>query len=484
MPRSWDGTMTDVRLIWPPWPYRAGFCITDDTDGAQPESVRIVYDLLRSLNLKTTKTVWAFEPEEPSGIPPTSDSNLRGVTLADSDYLDYCKLLASEGFEIALHGASAGNNRRERTIAAFELMDREFAAGESGRGGYRGTFVCHARNADNLYWQEKVVSSPPLRRLLRIYSRHKTFGEVEGTPYFWGDICSDRVGQVRLFRTRHPNTLSVNPSMPYFDRAKPFVGGWFSATKRSFHDCTTDNALDRIAAEYGLTVLSQYMHRYANLSGGNPIPEFRNDAERLAADSRILVDSVGAIMARLKAMQSVFLGYRQNELMLFNAGSEEVRDLQVLLEGTATMTDADHTAEGPVSEERRGLVRVPLLRPGERIGVRCNESLQGTGRTALRLDPMGRGEADFGHGRFYSNIGSEDWYKEGTRIPAGSFATIFEPGLSRLRPFSQAGSGEVARMLAHQAGIIVREVLQGERQIGTEPIPGTNDLPAEAMGGW
>jgi hypothetical protein len=52
-----------ARLPGVPWPLRAGFCITDDTDAAYLQSVRTVYDCLREWGLRTTTTVWPFIPE-------------------------------------------------------------------------------------------------------------------------------------------------------------------------------------------------------------------------------------------------------------------------------------------------------------------------------------------------------------------------------------------------------------------------------------
>jgi len=110
--------MPRAELRWPPHPYRGGFCITDDTDTAELETVRIVYDFLAAQGLRTTKTVWAFPPEEPCGIPGLPDSIQRGITLADPDYLRYCEQLARQGFEVTLHGATAGNNRSATTRRA------------------------------------------------------------------------------------------------------------------------------------------------------------------------------------------------------------------------------------------------------------------------------------------------------------------------------------------------------------------------------
>src|SRR5438876_888015 len=177
-----------------------------------------------SLGLRATKTVWVFPPEEPSGIPGLPTSITHGVTLADPAYLNYCRTLASRGVEIALHGATAGNNRRELIQRAFAVMDANFPPAS--------TYICHAKNADNPYWQEKVVARGPLALALRLYARgHHCSGENPASPYFWGDLCRQRLLYIRLLRTRRINTLAANPSMPYFEREKPLVPGWFSATE-------------------------------------------------------------------------------------------------------------------------------------------------------------------------------------------------------------------------------------------------------------
>ena len=149
--------MRTAKVIWAPYPYRAGFCVTDDTDAATLESVKAVYEFLSTVGLRTSKTIWAFKPSEPCGIPPLPESIQRGITCEDPDYLRYCQRLRERGFEICLHGASAGNNVRARTIAAFEVLERHF--------GRAGTYVCHAKNAENIYWHEKVAPPGPMRWL-------------------------------------------------------------------------------------------------------------------------------------------------------------------------------------------------------------------------------------------------------------------------------------------------------------------------------
>src|SRR6266545_3980467 len=294
--------MAAARLVWPPYPYQAGFCITDDTDAATLESVQIVYDFLSSIRLLTSKTVWVFEPEEPCGIPPLPPSIQRGITLQDSRYLDYCRKLAARGFEICLHGASAGNNRRERTARALQFVAEQF--------GPAGTFICHAKNAENIYWHEGVVPWGALRWALSRLSRYRCSGEDPESPYFRGDLCREHVRHIRLFRTRKIDTLAANPSMPYFEAEKPFVRGWFGATKRSFRDCTTAEALEELKRGHGLCVLYQYMHRYADVAANRPDRGFQEAAERLMGTPGILVATVSDVMSRLRTIQGMFVAHR------------------------------------------------------------------------------------------------------------------------------------------------------------------------------
>src|SRR5437667_2470462 len=282
--------MIPVKLLWTPHPHRGGFAIVDHTDGASLEGVRIVYDFLDSLGLRATKTVWVFEPEGPSGIPPLPASVLRGVTLETRAYREYCAELVRRGFEIALHGASAGNNRRDRTLAAFERLERELKTGAR-------TYVCHAKNAENPYWQARAVDRSPLRWVMKLVaSRHRCSGEIPTSPYFWGDVCRERVRYVRLFRTAQLNTLAANPSMPYFEREKPYVRGWFTMTDRSLGDATRPEALAMLSHENGLCILRQHLARHADPESWSVRPGFEAAMRRLRGAPDLWVDTAGAML--------------------------------------------------------------------------------------------------------------------------------------------------------------------------------------------
>jgi hypothetical protein len=362
-----------AKLVWPPHPYKAGFCITDDTDAATFEQVKAVYDFLLSRNFRTTKTVWAFKSTDRCGIPPVPDSALRGITLEDQRYLKYCKVLHEHGFEICLHGASAGNNTRESTLKAFDFLERHI--------GPSDTFICHSKNADNLYWEDRVTSLPVLHWLLKHYSKQSCSGEVESSPFFWGDICKERINQVRLFRTRCLNTLKSNPSMPYFDRRKPYVNGWFTATKRRIIDCAAEPARETLKRNYGLTVLYQYLFRYADPKTLTLDPRFTNAVDAIAGDPEILVDTVSHLMRRLRLMQGLFIAHDRRRFWLINTNKEDVRDVQIALSGPVARVSSDQ----PVNIHGDRLI-LPVVPATGIVAVETGPALHFQGRRCKALD--------------------------------------------------------------------------------------------------
>jgi hypothetical protein len=366
--------MSRAELRWPPHPYRAGFTITDDTDASELGPVRAVYDTLAAHDVRVTRTVWAFPPEEPCGIPPMPAQMQRGVTLADADYLHYCESLAARGFEIALHGATAGNNRRSLIERAFARLDRHFPPAS--------TYICHGKNADNPYWQEKAVPRGPLRWASAGFARaYACSGEDPASPYFWGDLCRERVRYIRLYRTREPNVLAVNPSMPYFEPEKPFVRGWFSACKRSFAHVTGHDILTSLERDWGLCVLYQYLFRWADAGTGAVRPEFAAGVRRLREHPRVWCDTASKLLDRLRLMHGVFVSARGPELWLVNTNPEPVERLQV----ETAARPAEPT--GGVHAEA-GVLVVRALAAGERRRIVCDRPVEARGRHAVPLsDP-------------------------------------------------------------------------------------------------
>ncbi len=431
--------MTEARLRWPPYPYRAGFTMTDDTDDADLERVRIVYRALAEAGIRITKTVWVAPPEERCGIPPLPDRILEGITLEDPDYLRWCEQLGTQGFEIALHDPTAGNNRRALYERAFALLDRHFPPAH--------THIAHARNADHLYWQEGVVARGPLRWLLdRVARRHQSSGHEPASPYFWGDLCQQRIRYMRLFRTRALDTLSVNPSMPYFEREKPFVRGWFSATKRSFTAATSETALAALVRDWGLCMLYQYVCRWGDPATGRPLPAFAAGVARLAAARAVWTEPASVLLDRLRHIQGVFMAARGATLHVLNTDSERLDHIQI----------ETHARPSCAHDRARwidGVLVIDSLEAGESLALALDRTVQVTGRQSVHHDdPQSAGlHHDFGHGTL-------EW-----DVTSGRWRLAFAPGLETLRPRSRASDAELTRLFLGQAAIVAREVLLGRR---------------------
>ena len=321
-----------MRLVWLPGIFEAGIAITDDPDNGSFAHFKKIYDLLLTLHVLTSRAMWVFEPIEPTGTPPL---NIRiwAPLLSDRECLNYCKELHGEGFEICLHGASSGNNTRERTVAALEFLEREI--------GPTRTFIFHSKNAENLYWDYKCAPSPLLSALVRLYSKNTCFGEVEGSKYFWGDICRSKISYSRLFRTRQLNTLEFNPSMPYHDFSMPYINYWFSATKGYLARLFEPKAIDALCRQNGACVLYQYLHKYVD-EKGKVDPRVRECLERVALDSRILFSPVSALMDRLKQFQLLQLAPYKGTALVINASKKPVDSVQLVLESQESVGQSAH----------------------------------------------------------------------------------------------------------------------------------------------
>jgi hypothetical protein len=462
-----------AKVIWPPYPYKAGFCVADDPDAATFEQTKAVCDFLMSRSFVITKAVWPFRPTEKCGIPPTPSSTLRGITLEDSAYLSYCKELHSQGFELCLHGASAGNNVRERTRDAFDFLTNHIAPSE--------TFICHSKNADNIYWEDKTTSLFPFRTLLRWYSKHSCSGEDRASPYFWGDICASRINQIRLYKTRCLNTLKRNPSMPYHDPLKPLVNAWFSATKRSLSDCATTAALDRLKRENGLTVLYQYLYRYADPQTVKLNKKFVQSVDRISSDPEILVRTVSSMMERLRGIQGVFVAFQERSFWLVNVSDVDIDNLQIVSSHPLTV----ETKEDSIVALGCTLLMKTLPKKSIKF-VRASDRIIFSHRNAFRLGNDKHVTFTLPFGELMINLSETDW-QAGDRgvLPPGSFLLQTVRSGTGIPLLSALSRGEELRLVSDQISVIAREVILKGRSLNTEKyLDGSRDIPLENHDHW
>jgi len=232
---------------------RFAFSILDDTDDSTLENVLPVYELLKRLGLRTTKTVWVYN------CPEGSEEFFAADTLERQPYLEFVRRLARDGYEIAFHGATMESSPRERTVQALELLHNEF-------GQYPKIFCNHGFNRDNVYWGEKRFHTRVLRILARLRQRRAGGyygGDDQNSEYFWGDLCRDKVKYVRNFTFKALDVLSMNPEMPYALRATPYVNYWFSTSDapdvNTFTSLLSRGRIDRLEQDGGVCILSTHL---------------------------------------------------------------------------------------------------------------------------------------------------------------------------------------------------------------------------------
>jgi hypothetical protein len=228
---------------------RFAFTILDDTDLSTVENVRPVYRLLTELGMWTTKSVWPL-----ASVP---NGRQKGCSLQEADYLEFILDLASQGFEISLHNVRNYDSMREMVKQGLEEFRRL-------TGHYPRVQTNHSTNRDNIYWGAARFNR--LRLLYRAGTALKDGHNFEGhdpeTPFFWGDLCHEKVDYVRNFVFREINLDRINPTMPYHDPARPFVNHWFSSCRggnaNSFCETICEANQERLEAEGGVCIM--YVH--------------------------------------------------------------------------------------------------------------------------------------------------------------------------------------------------------------------------------
>lgn len=225
------------------------FSIFDDTDLSTVENTAPVYRLLTELGIRTTKSVWP--------LASVSEGKYGGCSLQDPQYLDFVLQLRDTGFEIAMHGAR--NHHSSRLQVKEGLAEFRRLIGYDPR-----VHANHSRNHDNVYWgTARFKLLKPLYALASCLTGKRGFeGHVHDSDFFWGDLCRERFDYLRDFVFREVNLDCINPTMPYHDKAKPFVKYWFSSCDGgqvdSFCELLSDSNLDKLERERGVCIV--YTH--------------------------------------------------------------------------------------------------------------------------------------------------------------------------------------------------------------------------------
>ena len=239
------------------WPGRKDFAFTvlDDTDLATVENVATVYDFLKDLDFRTTKSVWPNP-----GASSLGGSSFQGSTCDDPEYLDWVQRLQREGIEIGSHSSTFHQSTREQVIKGLERFVEMF-------GDYLKVLAQHsdAKGGESIYWGDRRLTgiNAFVYNVLTRYRKKEIYrGHIEGDKLFWGDICKQRIKYVRNFVFPGMNTLKACPVMPYHDPQRPYVNYWFACSEGpdvgTFNSCISERNQDLLEQQGGACIM--YTH--------------------------------------------------------------------------------------------------------------------------------------------------------------------------------------------------------------------------------
>jgi hypothetical protein len=250
------------------WPdgHRFAFSIFDDTDMTTLENGPIVYDLLDRLGMRITKSVWPLAA--PSWRPTA------GSTCAEEDYLAWVLDLQARGHEIGYHNATDGSSTREQTRAALdrfrELFGHDPKVG-ADHAGNREALYCAPRRLSG--WRSVAYATA---QRIRQPDRPEFSGEVPTSPYFWGDLCQERIRYWRGLTFDEADLFRVCPLLPYHDPDRSYVNRWFPSSDAPWCadlvDLLAEHRMTRLEADGGVCIV------YAHL-GLDVVRDGRVDAE-------------------------------------------------------------------------------------------------------------------------------------------------------------------------------------------------------------
>ncbi|HTV55089.1 MAG TPA: hypothetical protein VMI06_09235 [Terriglobia bacterium] len=261
------------RISWPEGRAFA-FSIFDDPDSQTFEAGKEIYAFLKDRGFRTTKGVW---PSKPVRTP--SDC---GITCEDNpEYIAWLQRLQTAGFEIGLHNVTSHTSDREEIRRGLDQFSAYFGHDPKSMANH---YFCE----DALYWGENRVTGTN-RFLYNAFTlgrkRNISHGHEPGHPYFWGDLCKERIKYARNFAFASLNTLQACPVMPYYDPLRPYVNYWFASSEGSnvdsFQQRVTERNIDLLEREGGACIMYVHFgHRF--FSGRALDPRFRLTMERLA----------------------------------------------------------------------------------------------------------------------------------------------------------------------------------------------------------
>jgi len=241
-------------------------------------------------------------------------ARIGGESLQEPAYLKLIKGFQNQGFEIALHNVRNSDATREMVEKGLDVYSSEL-------GSYPRAHANHAGNKDNLYWGDARLTDRSTRWTYNMATRFgQTYfsGHIESSPFYWGDICAERISYVRSFVFKEINLLKVTPVLPYRDLQRPFVKQWFTSSEGahvdSFCKLLGEENQDSLEEEGGVCIMYTHFGAPGFVTDGVVHPRVSQLLRRLASKNGYFVDvsTLLDVLAQQNPTQEITPGQRSS----------------------------------------------------------------------------------------------------------------------------------------------------------------------------
>lgn len=362
-----------------PFPHDKDFAFTfvDDTDYSTVFNTKPVYEFLYKHQIFGTKTIWTKPQKRTSSyrvdLERETDPNcFSGSTIQDAEYKKFILNLHDKGYEIALHGVSAGNTKRNEIINGLnEFHDL------IGHDPVINIF--HAQNIENLYAGSAKLESRLFRFLEKLTDSSDYQGHIEGSPYFWGDIAKQKIKYMRLpFHTIDEiNTYKINPSMPFFDDERKYVNFWFTNSDGSdvsrFNRLTQNNNIQQLEWENGICIIyTHFAKGFARQNRGNLILDecFKKRIENISSYNNAWFPTTSVLLDSILACRKLSIKHIGNMFIITNCSDAPSPPFRVKMNKS---TQLSQNGIIKYSASKNGLINIDGLPGASSITYECNE---------------------------------------------------------------------------------------------------------------
>lgn len=349
-------------------PYPSGkdfaFSIIDDTDYSWGAEIIPIYEALHSLGFRTTKTVWMFDQKFNNSFRISTERPERtqewGASLQNEDYRKFVLMLKNLGFEIALHGVSAGNDYREDIKNGYEKFKELF-------GQYPKIDILHAQNIENLYSGSEKFDFWPLKILEKLIDNSEYQGHVKDSPYFWGDIAKNNVSYIRIpfHEINEINLLNINPKYPFHDPRRPYVNYWFTnsdgANHEKFMKITSNKNINKLEKEKGTTIIyTHFANGFSKKIGDKYIidEDFLHRLKNIKSRNGWF-PTASEILDRFINLRKIYLIDEHNGINIINVGDATISDLTLIVDCDTILKDSYGNI---YTSDKNGKIIIPKIK--------------------------------------------------------------------------------------------------------------------------